>query len=344
MKASFSAQSIAAIVDGEIIGDAQVVVHDLAPIDLAGPEHLSFITHDKYMQAIQNPGPGVLLVSDGIDHDRHTGTKIIVPDARRALYKILSALEKMNLVWTVAKMIEVHDTCSLPKRWSCGSFTVLSEHVALGENVRLGAHCFVGPRAKIGANTIIEQGVHIAADTVIGENCYIGPQCVIGAVGFGYYPDENKHYHRIPHVGNVQLSKGVELGAHCMIDRAVIGSTLIGEGVIMDNAVHVAHNVRIGAHTAIAAQVAIAGSAEIGAHCQIGGQAGVVGHIKVADGSLIQAQTGVASTIEQANQKWAGTPAMPFTRFYRSSILFKALPELRKKLEGIEKQLNNSTQ
>jgi len=338
----FTAAEIAHVIQGEIIGDPSALVSDMASVDVAGPEDLSFIDDSKYLSKVSESGPSVLIVSEHIDHSAlWPPAKIIVPSAREAINILLAVVSKSQDDWTIDPTAQIHASIKLPQKLRVGAYAVLEQGVELGEEVIIAPYVHLSNGSKIDKNTTIETGSYLAPNTRVGKECHIGPHCAIGARGFGYTQEKDQSYTPVPHVGNVQIGDYVDLGSHCMIDRSVMGSTIISDGVKMDNGVHVAHNVRIGKHTALAAQVAIAGSVVIGEYCQIGGQAGVVGHITVADGSKVQAQTGIATTIKEPNRKWSGTPAEPFMRFYKSSIALRSLPDMMKQLTKMEEEIKN---
>nr|MBP7965497.1 UDP-3-O-(3-hydroxymyristoyl)glucosamine N-acyltransferase [Paludibacteraceae bacterium] len=201
------------------------------------------------------------------------------------------------------------------------------------------------PHVFLDDNVVIDDDSVIYAHVSLYENCQIGKRCIIhagavlGADGFGFAPDEEGHYHKIPQIGNVKLEDDVEVGANTTIDCATMGSTLIRRGVKIDNLIQIAHNVEIGEDSALAAQTGIAGSTKIGKRCVLGGQVGIAGHLTIADGSMFGAQTGVASHIKEAGQIWQGYPAMPVGSFRRLSVIQKQLPDLQRKIYDLERQI-----
>ena len=191
---------------------------------------------------------------------------------------------------------------------------------------------YIGNNVKIGNGSLIYPGVKILDDTIIGQNCIIHSSTTIGSDGFGFAPNDDGSYKKIPQTGNVVIGDNVEIGSNSTIDRATLGSTIISKGVKLDNQIQIAHNVEIGENTAIAAQSGVAGSTKIGKNCMIGGQVGIIGHIKIGDNVKIQAQAGVTSNIE-SNSRVTGTPAISYMNYNKSYIHFKNLPEIVKKID-----------
>ena len=220
-----------------------------------------------------------------------------------------------------------------------GAYAVVEEGAIIGNNCIIYPQVYIGRNARIGDNCRIYPGVRVHFDCEIGDNCILHANAVIGADGFGFAPQEDKTWKKVPQVGNVVLEPNVEVGACTCIDRAAIGSTLVRSGTKLDNLIHVAHNVEIGHNNVIAAQVGVAGSTKLGNDLQIGGQVGFAGHISIADGTRIQAQSGLASSVETPNSALFGSPAIGYRDFIKSHIVFKQLPDLQRKVLELEKEL-----
>src|SRR6185437_6235843 len=195
---------------------------------------------------------------------------------------------------------------------------------------------YLGDSVTVGENSILYPGVKIHHDCVIGKNVCIHAGCVIGGDGFGYAPQADGSFKKIPQIGNVVVEDNVEIGANTTIDRSTIGSTIIKSGAKLDNLIQIAHNVEIGMNTVIAAQSGVSGSTKIGKNVMIGGQAGIVGHIHIADGSKINAQSGVGKSIKKPNTAVTGSPAYDYTLALRSQIITRNLPELEKRIKNLE--------
>ncbi|HCX99364.1 MAG TPA: UDP-3-O-(3-hydroxymyristoyl)glucosamine N-acyltransferase, partial [Bacteroidales bacterium] len=210
----------------------------------------------------------------------------------------------------------------------------------IAKGVQIHPNAYIGNNVKIGENTTIFAGAQVADDCVVGQNCAIHSGAIIGSDGFGFAPQTDGSYQKIPQIGNVILEDNVDVGANTTIDRATMGSTIIRKGVKLDNLIQVAHNVEIGENTVIAAQSGIAGSTKIGKNCMFGGQVGVSGHITIADGIKLSAQTGVSNNLKKPNEVLIGSPAINSRKFSRSFVLFKKLPEIVRELDELKNRIN----
>ena len=199
-----------------------------------------------------------------------------------------------------------------------------------------------GQNLVIGDGTTLYPGVKLYRNTVIGKNCTLHAGVVLGADGFGFAPQADGHYDKIPQVGNVVVDDNVEIGANTTIDRATMGSTHIHKGVKLDNLIMVAHNVEIGENTAMAAMTGVSGSTHIGKNCIVGGQVGFAGHLHIADRTSFGAQSGVLGDIKEPGLSFMGTPAIPYRQFLHSSVRFKQLENIAKSVDAMEKKLNQS--
>jgi len=222
-----------------------------------------------------------------------------------------------------------------------GDYVVIAVNVKIADNVKIYPNTYVDENVTIGENTIIRSGVNIYYDCVIGKNCMIHSGTVVGAEGFGFAPQSDGTYKKVPQVGNVILEEGVELGANTCIDRATMGSTIIKKGSKIDNLIQIAHNAEVGAHTVIAAQAGISGSSKIGERCMIGGQVGVSGHLSIASGTQIAAQSGIGGDIKKENTIIQGSPAFEIGPYKRSYVHFKHLPDMAQKIKDLENEIRN---
>jgi UDP-3-O-[3-hydroxymyristoyl] glucosamine N-acyltransferase len=223
-----------------------------------------------------------------------------------------------------------------------GAFAYIGDNTKIGSNVSIYPNAYIGENVVIGDGTVVHPGATIYAECKIGSNCIIHAGVIIGADGFGFAPDENGEYQKVPQIGNVILEDNVEVGSNTTIDRATMGSTIIRRGVKIDNLCQIAHNVEIGRNTAMAAQVGIAGSAKIGEHVMIGGQAGISGHLHIADGTKIVAQSGIPSSVKKANTLM-GSPGIPIDDFKKSYFGFRKLPYILTKLQELDKKIKELT-
>ena len=234
----------------------------------------------------------------------------------------------------------INSSSTLGENVYIGAFTSIGAHCKIGNNVKIYSNTNIGDNVTIGDNTIIFSAVTLCADSIIGANCILHSGVVIGADGFGFAPQEDGSYKKIPQIGNVVIEDEVEIGANTTIDRATMGSTIIRKGVKIDNLVQIAHNVEIGAHTVIASQAGVAGSSKIGAHCSIGGQVGIAGHFTIGNNVKIQAQSGIGRDVKD-NEVIQGSPAFTYMDYNKSYVVFRKLPELFKKIGELEKKIDS---
>jgi len=338
----FSAQQIAEILKGEIIGDSNVSVKELAKIEEGKLGALSFLSNPKYEEFIYTTGSSICIVNNSFEPSKNlpeTLTLIKVADAYACFAQLLEVYADMNKKQAGIESPSFIDaTAQLDENIYLGAFAYVGKNVKIGKNCIIYPHVFIGDNALIDENTTIYPNVTVYDASIIGKNCIIHAGVVIGSDGFGFAPDGNGVYKKVPQIGNVVIEDDVEIGANTTIDRATMGSTYIRKGVKIDNLCQIAHNVEVGEHTAMASQVGIAGSAKIGKRVIIGGQAGIGGHLSIADQTQIAGQSGVASTIKTA-QALMGTPVIPLRDFKKSHIVFKQLPSMLKRVVELETKL-----
>lgn len=338
----FSALQISAMLNGIVEGDNEVTVSGLSKIEEGIPGTLTFLANPKYASFIYSTGASIAIVSKNFVAESalpKTLTLIRVDDAYTSFAKLLEAYNQMR-----KPAAEIHPsafvdaTARVGNNVYIGPFAVLSKGVVVEDNAVIHASAFIGDGVKIGNGSTVHAGVKIYHDCIIGAHCTIHAGAVIGADGFGFAPNSENNYNKVPQIGNVILEDHVEVGANSTIDRATLGSTIIRKGVKLDNLIQIAHNVEIGENTVIAAQTGVAGSTKIGKNCMIGGQVGIVGHISIADGTKIAAQSGVGADIKEENTILQGSPAFSIMDYKKSYVGFRKLPEILKRLEEIEKK------
>jgi UDP-3-O-[3-hydroxymyristoyl] glucosamine N-acyltransferase len=334
----FTAIQISEALNGEVVGDPTTEVHTLSKIEEGSIGALTFLANPKYTPHIYTTKASIVIVNnDFIPKKKLELTLVKVENAYSAFTKLLEYYNlSINYKVGVESPLFISDSASYGEDVYIGAFSHIGENVVIGDNVKIYPNTFIGDNVTIGSNTTLFSGVKIYFDCIIGANCYINSGAVIGADGFGFSPDENGVYKKIPQIGNVILEDNVDVGASTTIDRATLGSTVIKKGVKLDNQVQVAHNVVIGENTVIAALSGIAGSTKIGSNCQIGGQVGIAGHISIGDNVKIVGQSGVTKSIK-ANQTINGTPAFNNSDFNKSYVHFKNLPEIIKNFHSLEK-------
>jgi UDP-3-O-[3-hydroxymyristoyl] glucosamine N-acyltransferase len=340
----FSAQQIATLLNGTVEGNPEAAVSNLSKIEEGKPGTLSFLANATYTPYIYDTDASVVIVNNSLKLDKpvkSTCTLIRVEDAYGSFAQLL---EMYNQIKSNKKGIEqpshIAPSAKLGSDCYVGAFAYISENVAIGKNVKIYPHVFIGDNCKIGDNTTIFAGVKIYTETMIGNDCTLHAGCVLGADGFGFAPNSENNYKKVPQIGNVVIEDNVEIGANTTIDRATLGSTIIRRGSKLDNLVQIAHNVEIGENCVLAGGSFVAGSSKLGKNIMMGGQAGVVGHIKVADGVKIAGQSGVGSTIKEAGLVVQGSPAYSVGDYQRSYVLFRSLPKLFKQVSELEKKIN----
>ena len=334
----FTAHQIANLIDGEIVGDENAEVFSLSKIEEGKSGSLTFLSNPKYTPFIYSTDATITIVNNDFVAEKEINTTLIKVDNAYAAFSTL--LEHYNNIKNnkigVESPVSIAESAIIGDDVYVGAFTSIGENVRIGNNVKIYPNCFIGDNVTIGDHTTIFAGTKIYSDCSIGSYCNIDASVILGADGFGFSPDENGVYSKVPQIGNVIIEDHVDIGASTTVDRATLGSTIIKKGVKLDNQIQIAHNVVIGEHTVIAAQTGIAGSTKIGKHCQIGGQVGIVGHITIGNYVKIQAQSGIAKSIAD-NEMQQGTPAFGYGDYYKSYVHFKNLPQLAKDIEELKK-------
>ncbi len=341
----FSAQQIASLINGEIEGDENAVVNNLSKIEEGKPKTLSFLGNEKYEHYIYDTDATIVIVAKtfkAVKPLKESCTLIRVKDPRDSFATLLEYYNKTksNKVG-IEQPSYISHSAKVGEGCYIGAFVYIGDHVVIGKNVKIFPNSVIGDNVKIGDNCLIYASVKIYTQTLIGKNCTIHAGAVLGADGFGFTPNTENNYHKIPQIGNVIIEDDVEIGANTTIDRATLGSTIIRRGVKLDNLIQVAHNVEIGENTVIAGMTAIAGSVKIGKNCLIAGQVGIGGHIQIADGVKIGGQSGVGKSITQENAVVQGSPAFTIGDYQRSSVLFRSLPKMNDKLNEVLKKINS---
>jgi UDP-3-O-[3-hydroxymyristoyl] glucosamine N-acyltransferase len=337
----FSAEQIGLLLNGTVEGDPNLTINQLAKIEDAQSGSLSFLANPRYESYLYSTGASVVIVNeDFVPSEPIKSTLIKVKDPYSA-FSIL--LEKYNTLKLNKTGIEepsfIHPTSNIGENAYIGAFAYIGANVKIGNNCKIYPHVYLGDDVVIGDDCTLFPGVKVYYDCKIGNRVIIHSSTVIGSDGFGFAPQADGTYGKVAQIGNVQIEDDVEIGSNTSIDRATLGSTVIHNGVKLDNLIQLAHNVEIGANTVIASQTGISGSAKVGEQSIIGGQVGVVGHISIAKGSQIQAKSGINRPIEEEGKKWAGAPASSYTNHMRAQVVFHRLPELERKIEALERKL-----
>jgi UDP-3-O-[3-hydroxymyristoyl] glucosamine N-acyltransferase len=318
----------------------------LAKIEEGHVGALSFLSNPKYEEYIYKTGSSVCIVNKTFEPSKSlpdTLTLVKVEDAYACFAKLLEVYSQMNKKQPkIENPSFIAENATIGEGLYLGAFAYIGDNAKIGNNVSIYPNAYIGENVVIGDGTVVHPGATIYAECKIGANCIIHAGVIIGADGFGFAPDENGEYQKVPQIGNVILEDNVEVGSNTTIDRATMGSTIIRRGVKIDNLCQIAHNVEVGRNTAMAAQVGIAGSAKIGEHVMIGGQAGISGHLHIADGTKIVAQSGIPSSVKKADTLM-GSPGIPMDDFKKSYFGFRKLPYILTKLQELDKKIKELT-
>ncbi len=338
----FTAGQIAGILEGELEGNPDISVHKLAKIEEGEKGSLTFLANPKYTSHIYTTKASITIVNKDFVPEQSLETALIkVDDAYESFSKLLEYYNQVkNNKEGIENPVYKSDTATHGEGLYLGAFAYLGNNVSLGKHVKIYPNAYVGDNVVIGDHVIVFAGAKIYSETVIGNNCVIHSGAVVGADGFGFAPNKDGEFKKIPQTGNVILEDNVDIGAGTTIDRATLGSTILRKGVKLDNQIQIAHNVEIGEHTVIAAQTGVAGSTKIGKNCMIGGQVGIVGHISIGDRVKIQAQSGIGRNVKD-DEVLQGSPALNYGDYNKSYVHFKNLPKITNKISELEKRIDS---
>ncbi len=339
---TFTASQIAVLLSGKIEGDADATVSGFGKIEDAQKGQLSFLANPKYEDYLYTTNASIIIISEKLELKQPVNGSIIrVADPYTAFASLLHYYQqyKTQQLKGVQEPSYISKSATLGENVFVGAFAYIGENTVIGNNVKIFPGVFIGNNVTIDENTLLHPGVKIYHDCIIGKNVTIHAGSVIGGDGFGFAPQADGTFKKVPQIGNVIIQDNVEIGSNATIDRATIGSTIIKTGAKLDNLIQIAHNVEVGTNTVIAAQAGVSGSTKIGNNVMIGGQAGVVGHIQIADGSRINAQSGVSKSIKTPKATVTGSPAFDYTSALRSQALSRNLPELEKRITELENQI-----
>lgn len=340
----FSAEMLAAALDGDIVGDRNATVSTFAKIEEGHKGALSFLSNPKYEHYIYETNSSIVIVNKSFEPKASVkATLIKVDDAYSSFAKLLElyAANKPQKKG-ISDKASIDPSATIGENCYIGPFAVIDAGVNIGDNVKIYPNCYIGDGVVIGNNVTLNAGVNIYEGCKVGNNIIIHSGTVIGADGFGFAPGADGTYTKIPQIGNVVIEDNVEIGANTCIDRATMGSTIIHKGVKMDNLIQIAHNVTIGENSVIAAQNGIAGSSKIGQNCMFAGQVGISGHLTIGNRVQLGSQTGVANHIPD-DSVYLGFPALPVSKYHRCNAVFRHLPELSKTVYSLEKQVKELT-
>jgi UDP-3-O-[3-hydroxymyristoyl] glucosamine N-acyltransferase len=340
----FTVEQIAGLLKGKVVGDGSLKINSLSKIEEGTAGSISFLSNLKYEPYLYETKASAVITSEQFTPKKPISTTLILVSDPYTAFTIL--LDEYNRQLNAAKPgIEqpsfIASSANFGNEVYVGAFSYIGNHSRIGAYARIYPQVYIGENVQIGDHTVIYAGVKIYANTIIGNHCVLHAGAVVGSDGFGFAPQPDGTYKSIPQVGNVILEDYVSIGANTVIDCATMGSTIIRQGVKLDNLIQIAHNVEIGKNTVMAAQSGISGSAKIGENCIIGGQVGIVGHIKIADKTGIGAQSGIGKSISKPGTAVQGSPAFDYKENLKSMVVFRKLPLLQKRLDELEEKILN---
>lgn len=343
----FTALQIATLINGKIDGNPDAKVSSVAKIEEAIEGTLSFIANPKYEEYLYSTKASIIIVNDSLELTQPVHTTLIrVKDAYSGFAFLL---EKYNEIISqsgktgIEQPSFIAETAKIGKDVYIGAFSYIGENVTIADQVKIYPGCYIGNNAVIKANSTLYAGVKVYEECTLGCRVVIHSGTVIGGDGFGFAPQKDGSYKKVPQIGNVIIEDDVEIGANTTIDRATMGSTYIRKGVKLDNLIQIAHNVEINENTVIAAQTGVSGSTKVGKNCVVGGQVGIVGHIQIADGTKINAQSGLSKSVNTPDVALNGTPAFDYKSSLKSQAIFRNLPELQQRLLKLEETVQELT-
>lgn len=334
----FTAGQIAGILDGEVFGNPDAEVYKLAKIEEGTEGSLTFLANTKYSNYLYSTNATIVIVNKSYELEKEVkATLIKVDDAYSSFSKLLEYYNQIKLMKSgIEQPSVISEGVTYGDDLYLGSFCYIGKNVRIGNNVKIYPNSFIGDNVTIGDNCVFFAGVRVYSESEIGNHVTIHSGTIIGSDGFGFAPQEDGSYSKIPQIGNVVIEDHVEIGSCSTVDRATLGTTYIRKGAKLDNQIQVAHNVEIGENTVIAAQTGIAGSTKIGKNCLIGGQVGIAGHITIGDRVKIQAQSGIGKSLKDG-EVVQGSPAFNYGDFAKSFVHFRNLPKIVNEIEELKK-------
>ncbi|MCK5776686.1 MAG: UDP-3-O-(3-hydroxymyristoyl)glucosamine N-acyltransferase [Bacteroidales bacterium] len=338
----FTASQIAEVLKGTIVGDQNVEVTDLSKIEEGKPGTLCFLSNPKYTKYIYSSQASIVVVNNDFAAEKEISCTLIkVKDAYVAFSQLLEMYSQAKKQKTgISPLAHISKSAIIGKDAYIGEFVVISDNVVIGDHAHIKSQVFIGEDTTIGKNVILYSGAKIYSDCIIGNHCTFHSGVIIGSDGFGFAPQEGDNYKKLPQIGNVIIEDQVEIGSNTTVDRATLGSTIIREGVKLDNLIQIAHNVIIGKHTVIAAQTGISGTTTIGEYCMIGGQVGIAGHLKIGNKVMIAAQSGIGNNVADG-KVIQGSPAFDIRPYTKSYVYFRRLPDIVKRIDKLEKHIKS---
>lgn len=336
----FTAEMIAGLLNGTIVGDKNATVSTVSSIDGGKAGSLAYLTNPKYEQYVYTTEASIVLVDNTFEPKDEVKTTLI--KVENVGQCVLNLLEMYNATRPrkrgISKLASINEGATVGDDCYVGDFTVIEAGAKVGANVQIYPQCYIGDNVTIGEGTKIYPGVKIYEGCSVGKNCIFHAGVVIGADGFGFAPREDGSFAKIPQLGNVIIEDDVELGANTCIDRAKTDSTIIRRGVKLDNLIQIGHNVEIGSDTVMSAQVGIAGTSKVGSNCFVAGQVGVADHVTIGNKVQIGSKSGIDKNVPDGEIRF-GYPALPGLQYHRSFAVFRQLPDMSQKMREMEKRI-----
>ncbi|MFV0482674.1 MAG: UDP-3-O-(3-hydroxymyristoyl)glucosamine N-acyltransferase [Bacteroidales bacterium] len=335
-----TAQQIADILNGEVVGDASIKVNNISKIEEGKKGTLAFLSNPKYSQFLYNTEASIVLVNKDFTIESDVNTTLIkVDDAYQAVATLLQmVINSQTPRVGIEQPSYISEEAELNDNVYVGAFAYIDKKSKIGEGSKIYPQVFIGRNVIIGKDCYIYPGVKIYSNTVIGNNVTIQAGAIIGSDGFGFAPSNaSGKYKKIPQIGNVIIEDYVEIGANTTIDCATFGSTVIRKGAKLDNLIQVAHNCEVGENTVMAAQVGLAGSTKMGKQCMVGGQVGIAGHITIGDNTMLAAQSGITNNLE-GGKAYFGSPAMEASKARKMFVIQRNLDKLLNDVNELKRQ------
>ena len=336
----FTAEMIAGFLGGDILGDKNASVHTVSSIEEGKAGSLAYLTNPKYEPFLYTTGASIVLVDRSFEPAQPVAATLIkVDDAAACVVKLLSMYNAAKPRRKgISDRASLSEKARIGEECYIGDFAVIEEGVTIGRNCQIYPQVYLGQGVTVGDNTTLYPGVKIYEGCSVGANCILHAGAVIGADGFGFAPNAEGGFDKIPQLGNVVIEDNVEIGANTCIDRAKTDSTIIRRGVKLDNLIQIGHNVQIGENTVSSAQTGIAGTSRVGRNCFLAGQVGIADHVTIGDRVKVGSKSGIDKNVGDDEIR-LGYPALPGMQYHRSSAVFKNLPELVRRVQELEKQI-----
>ena len=343
---TFSLQDLAHIVQGECIGQSDLILSGLASLEYAQKQHISFVNAEKYREAAIKSQAGALIVSPDLQQLIPSQQNfIVVANPYLAFAMLTHVFEKKQRQFGIEATAQIHPSAIVSEDAYIGHYVVIGENCVVAEGTVIQSHVRIDDNVEIGKDCFIDSHVTLTGAVKIGQRVRIHANTVIGSEGFGFAPYQGK-WHRIAQLGSVQIHDDVRIGSNCSVDRGALDDTILEQGVILDNLVQIAHNAHLGAHTAIAANTAVAGSTKIGKNCIVGGGSAIAGHLIIADNVILTGMSMVTNNISEAGKYSSGIGLFENQRWKRTVVRLRQLADvpltqLTKKLDDVQARLES---